>query len=583
VDLVNHPKGVVMAAHPRESWMRAPGSANGPRRRTDWTAVNWRKAQRIVRNLRQRIFRATQASDWRKVRSLQKLMLRSYANTLMGVRQVTQVNAGKYTPGVDRLVVKTPAARGELVDQLTTFQPWRAKPVRRVYIPKANGKVRPLGIPTVIDRCQQARVKNALEPCWEARFEGSSYGFRPGRGCHDAMQKIYLLACANRRKKWVVDADIKGAFDNIDHDFLLRTLGDIPGKELIKQWLKAGVWEEGAYHDTPQGTPQGGVISPLLLNIALHGLEAILGATRDSRGRTVGKRAVVRYADDLVVFCESLEDATLVAEQILPEWLGERGLSLAPEKTRIVHLREGFDFLGFNVRHYAAPQTSKSGYKLLIKPSKQSVAELRRKLRDAWLQLRGHNVHAVVRRLNPLIRGWANYFRTAVSSATFHKLDRWMHHRTVRYLKYTHPQKPQSWCLQRYWGKLNPKKNDAWVFGDKRSGRYLLKFSWFRIDRHVLVRGTASPDDPGLREYWWARRKVNIRHLTTSDVKLAEAQEWLCRVCGMDLMNGEALERHHVEPKGQGGSDAYGNRELVHVYCHQQLTAGCRKRPVDGL
>ena len=193
--------------------MRAPGTANGPTRRTTWDAIDWRKAQRIVRNLRQRIFRATQVGDWRKVRSLQKRMRGSRSNLVTSVRQVTQVNAGKYTPGVDRLVVKTAHARGRLVDQLSSCQPWRAKPVRRVYIPKANGKLRPLGIPTVIDRCLQAQVKATPEPSWEARFEGSSYGFRPGRGCHHALAKIYLLARPNGRKKWVVDADIKGAFD----------------------------------------------------------------------------------------------------------------------------------------------------------------------------------------------------------------------------------------------------------------------------------------------------------------------------------------------------------------------------------
>src|ERR1700722_13344060 len=182
-DQVNHPKFFVTIANRRTRSMRAIGNANRPERPTDWNTVNWRKVQRLVRNLRQRIFRATQAGDWKKVRSLQKLMLRSRANTLLSVRQVTQVNAGKYTPGVDKLVVKTPTARGQLVDQLTTYQPWRAKPVRRVYIPKANGNNRPLGIPTVLDRCLQTRAKNALEPCWEALFEGSSYGFRPGRGC----------------------------------------------------------------------------------------------------------------------------------------------------------------------------------------------------------------------------------------------------------------------------------------------------------------------------------------------------------------------------------------------------------------
>ncbi len=283
--------------------MRTIGSANGPARPTDWTAIDWRQAQRVVRNLRRRIFRAAQAGAGRKLRSLQKLMLRSHANTLLSVRQVTQVNAGKYTPGVDKLVVKTPAARGQLVDQLTTLQPWRAKPVRRVYIPKANGKSRPLGIPTIIDRCLQARVKATLEPEWEARFEGSSYGFRPGRGCQDAIAKIYQLARPNKRKKWVVDADIQGAFDNIDHDHLLNAIGAAPGRELIRQWLKAGYVEDGVVHETPGGTPQGGVVSPLLLNIALHGMEAVLGVTHDAQGAIDGKRAVVRYADDFVVFC----------------------------------------------------------------------------------------------------------------------------------------------------------------------------------------------------------------------------------------------------------------------------------------
>jgi len=234
-------------------------AANGPERPTDWQYVDWHAANRMVRNLRQRIFAATQAGEWKQVHSLQKLLLRSYSNRLVSVRRVTQVNQGKYTPGVDKVVIKTPEARGRLVDVLQHYQPWRAQPVRRVYIPKANGKLRPLGIPVVIDRCIQAMVKNALEPSWEARFEGSSYGFRPRRGCHDAIEKIYGLARPNKRKKWVVDADIQGAFDHISHEFLLTTLGSVPGRELIRQWLKAGYMEEGRSYDTPEGTPQGGV------------------------------------------------------------------------------------------------------------------------------------------------------------------------------------------------------------------------------------------------------------------------------------------------------------------------------------
>src|SRR5229473_2833028 len=402
--------------------MRAVRLANGTEKQTDWNAINWRQANRTVRNLRHRIFRATQEGNLNKVRSLQKLMLKSYSNRLVSVRRVTQINAGKHTPGVDKLVIKTPAARGRMVDDLAHYAPWKAKPVKRVYIPKANNKLRPLGIPVVVDRCLQAMIKNALEPAWEARFEGSSYGFRPGRSCHDAIEKIYGLARPNKTKKWVLDAEIRGAFDNISHAYLLETIGPVPGKELIKQWLKAGYVEHGAFHATEQGAPQGGVVSPLLANIALHGMEEAIGVTYDYRGQLIGKRAVVRYADDFVCFCETKEDAQRV-QRILVEWLKVRGLTLSEEKTRIVHLTEGFDFLGFNVRHYPAPQTSRTGYKLLIRPSKKSVNELREKMRDAWLGLKGHSVSAFLWKLNPVIRGWANYFRTAVAKEIFSGLD----------------------------------------------------------------------------------------------------------------------------------------------------------------
>src|SRR5256714_2958550 len=300
--------------------MREPFSANGTETQTNWNAIHWRKANRTVRNLRQRLFRATQEGNLKKVRSLQKLMLKSYSNRLVSVRRVTQTNAGKNTPGVDKLVIKTPAARGRMVDDLAHSTLWNAKPARRIYIPKANHKLRPLGIPVVIDRCLQAMVRNGLEPAWEAKFEGTSYGFRPGRSPHDAIEKIYVLARPNKTKKWVLDADIRGAFDNISHDHLLRAIGPVPGKELIKQWLKAGYVEHGEFHATEQGTPQGGVASPLLANIALHGMEEAIGVTYDSRGQLRGKRAVVRYADDFVCFCETREDAEQV-QKILVEWL----------------------------------------------------------------------------------------------------------------------------------------------------------------------------------------------------------------------------------------------------------------------
>lgn len=549
-----------------------PGAnhANGTERPTDWTSVNWRKVNRQVSNLRQRIFRATQTGDLNKVRSLQKLMLRSYSNTLLSVRRVTQVNTGRNTAGIDKLVVKTPAARGKLVDHLSTYQPWKAKPARRVYIPKASGKLRPLGIPTITDRCLQAKVKNALEPSWEARFEGSSYGFRPGRGCHDAIAKIYSLARPNKRKKWVVDADITGCFDNIDHTFLLKTIGPIPGRELIKQWLKAGYVDKEVFHETETGTPQGGVISPLLANIALHGMENALGVKHAKRGELVGPRAVVRYADDFVVFCESKEDAEQTVST-LKEWLSIRGLSLSQEKTRIVHLTEGFNFLGFNVRHYKAPQTSQSGYKLLIKPSKESVKAIRKKLREEWLRGLGSNATALITRLNPIIRGWANYFRTGVAKTVFTKLDHWMFHRERRYASRTHPNKPWYWKQVRYWGRMNLARKDNWVFGDKHTGGFLLKFAWFDIRRHALVIGTHSPDNPNLREYWQERNKTKVKNLPPREQRIAKNQGYVCETCKVSLFNGEELHVHHVKPRKDGGKDDIHNLRLVHLYCHQQI------------
>jgi RNA-directed DNA polymerase len=507
-------------------------------------------------------------------------MMRSYSNRLVSVRRVVQINAGKNTPGIDKVVLKTPSAKAGMVDLLNHYGPWKAQPVRRIYIPKSNKKLRPLGIPVVFDRCLQALVKNALEPSWEARFEGISYGFRPGRSAHDAIGKIYLLARPNKTKKWILDADIKGAFDNISHDHLLQAIGPVPGRELIKQWLKAGYVEQEMFHDTEQGTPQGGVISPLLANIALHGMEEAIGVKYDSRGQLRGKRAVVRYADDFVCFCETKEDAERV-QDILAQWLKPRGLTLSPEKTRIVHLTEGFDFLGFHVRHYPAPQTARSGWKLLIKPSKQSVQEIREKLKGLWKKVQGTNVQTVLAKLNPVIRGWATYFRAVVAKEIFDKLDAWMFLKTIRYTKRMHPNKSVGWRRRKYWGRFNLDRQDFSTFGDKRTGAYLLKFSWFPIERHTLVKGRASPDDPRLKDYWTKRQAAKTGDLSFSKQKLSKRQKGRCPQCFVSLFNDEELQIHHRVTWSEESKPSYDNLVLVHALCHQQIHAGTPRKISD--
>jgi RNA-directed DNA polymerase len=313
----------------------------------------------------------------------------------------------------------------------------------------------------------------------------------------------------------------------------------------------------------------GGVVSPLLANIALHGLESALGVRYRNRGGINGPRAVVRYADDFVVFCESKED-TEAARQDVKDWLATRGLRLSEAKTRIVHLTEGFDFLGFNIRHYRAPKTAKSGYKLLTKPSKASVQKLKARLKQEWMALKGHGIIAVLKRLNPILRGWANYFRIGVSKKAFKSIDHWMFKRCVRYVKSTHPTKSWKWWRSKYWGKLNRQSNDQWVFGDRSTGRYLLKLSWTPIRRHVLVKGASSPDDPTLKEYWIRRQERKVHDLPSRLTSLARSQKGLCIHCGTSLYNGEELHTHHHRPKSEGGTSARKNLRLVHLFCHQQ-------------
>ena len=449
----------------------------------------------------------------------------------------------------------------------------------------------------IVDRCLQAVAVNALEPEWEARFESRSYGFRPGRGCHDAIQAVFLTARGARcQRRWVLDADLAAAFDNLDHDHLLGMLGTFPARGMVAAWLRSGVLDQGQVAPTERGSPQGGVASPVLMNVALHGMESAAGVRYITTGANAGSvrpgsPVVIRYADDLLAFCHSRQEAEQVKAR-LAAWLAPRGLVFNEAKTRIACLdQEGVDFLGYTARRYRG--------KLLITPSKTAVKRIRARLSAEMRSLRGANAEAVLQRLNPIIRGWSGYYRIVVSSKIFDSLDDHMWKLTYKWVKFRHPHRSKRWMVRRYFGRFNHSRRDRWVFGDRNTGAFLLKFAWTKIVRHTMVKGWASPDDPALADYWNWRRGRKQPVMDRARWRALRAQQGRCPLCHGLLLHADcepqtpddweqwaavtrlAIRKQAVTAQ-PGTSTSYGlpTFRLIHTGCQRRLTRDAGSRPV---
>lgn len=547
----------------------------------EWRNINWRKVERWVFKLQKRIYQASQSGDKLKVRQLQRLLIKSWYAKLLAVRRVTQENRGKKTAGVDRVKSLNPKQRLNLTGHLILTG--KSKPTRRIWINKpGTDEKRPLGIPTMFDRALQALVKLALEPEWEARFEPNSYGFRPCRGVHDAIESIFTSI--KQKPKWVLDADIAKCFDRIQHNTLLAKLDTFPHlRRQIKAWLKSGVVDEGELFPTVQGTPQGAVLSPLLANIALHGLEELmedLARQYNIRYRSCSKYNIpklIRYADDLVVLHEDKWVIELV-QTWLENALLPMGLQLKPTKTKIVHTLEGttkpgFDFLGFHVRQYPVGKYHTGticgnplGFKTIIKPSKDKQKAHLRQIKAVINTHQAAPQKALIGKLNPIIRGWANYYRTVCSCKTFAILDHLTFIKLRKWAKKRHPYKSWGWVKRRYWKTMG---NDHWAFTDA-TGTHLLKRRTIPIQRHTKVKGTKSPLDGDMM--YWARRLQTHPELSSRELTLLKIQNGKCTYCGLNFKHGDWWEIDHRTPRSCGGKDTMHNLQLLHGHCHDRKT-----------
>ena len=570
----------------------------------EWTDLPWKKFEKVLYKLQKRIYQASLRGDVVNVRRLQKLLIKSRSAKLIAVRKITQDNQGHKTAGVDGIKNLTPKQRLTLVDKITLGT--KVSPVRRVWIPKpGKDEKRPLGIPTIKDRVVQCLVKMALEPEWEAKFEPNSFGFRPGRSCHDAIEAIFNAI--RFVPKYLLDADISQCFDRINHQKLLQKLNTFPTlRRQIRAWLKAGIWEDKKLSETTEGTPQGGTISPLLANIALHGMEECVkkfAETLDLKNKLgrqqskINKRFrlnLIRYADDFVILHR---DYSVIqrCQRLISEWLIDMGLELKPSKTRLTHTlhnvgkeKAGFDFLGFNIRQYqtgtytSGKNTHKEllGFKTLIKPSKKSLTNHYKQVSEIINTYKTKKQEALIHRLNPVIRGWCNYFSTAVSKEAFSRLDHILNWKLLKWCSSRHRNKGKTWLKGKYFQResyFDKKENKFisrdWIFATTKDGNIhhrLLLYADTEIIRHIKVKGEVSPYDGNL--IYWSSRMGKNPMMPRRKAMLLRIQQGKCNWCSLTFRQDDVLEVDHSIPKSKGGTDYYKNLQLLHRHCHDEKT-----------
>jgi RNA-directed DNA polymerase len=539
----------------------------------DWASVPWRKLETTVYRLQKRIFQASCRGDVAAVRSVQRLVMKSEAARCLAVRRVTQDNQGKHTAGIDGVASVPPGQRWLMVDRLRHPETIKPRPVRRVWIPKpGKAEKRPLGIPVMLDRALQALAKLALEPEWEARFEPNSYGFRPARSAHDAIAAIFDATC--KKDKYVLDADIAGCFDNIAHEPLLAKLATFPRlRHLIKGWLTAGVMEGTALETTWRGSPQGGVISPLLALIALHGLETAITSSFGSRDRP----QVVVYADDFVVL-HPTRAGVEKAQRIAEDWLNGMGLRLKASKTRITHTRlalegpAGFEFLGFHIRRHVTHEYRPGGdgrkqpvVKTLIKPSKDAIKRHHRAMRDIVRARKAAPHEALISALNPVIRGWSMYYRTVVAKKVFASCDYRLFSTLLHWAGRRHPKKSAGWVFAKYWRRRDQGRLEFAT----PDGPRLAVHADIPIKRHVKVRGHASPFDGNL--VYWATRLRDHPLTTSRTAILLRRQRGKCTHCRLLFTDADTITvTQFTPPQGNGLTDLARMRALHH-HCRDKV------------